>query len=284
MANDLLWKINGFALASTFGTMYATDATSWRADGIETIRRAFSVPGVHGTQEYGDPVFGEPMVKIVARFVYPTQDALEAAVNSWGALVSTPRPVLTRVSGGLSLAASARLVSHAQDEYIAGPPFTARTTTLFAVPGVFFREAAVNSADIAFSADIALAEVATLSGSTAPIVDAVVRVTGPCTEVLVTDPQTGTGVYWKGTVALTAGQYLFIDSTTLQARISSSAADWITGGADATAGVKLPAAGALQIWPSFGATIDIRKAYINATGTGYSAATKLAFRAGRSFL
>lgn len=286
--NDLAWKINGLALPTGFGQRFVTQTSSWRADTVETIRRAFSVPGVHGTQEYGDPVFGETQVKISARFRYPTQAALEAAVNSWNALVTTPRPVLSRVSGGITTTATARLVSHSQDEYLSGPPeYTARTTTVFAIPGVFFREAAEVSADLAFNADLALAEVASLSGSSAPVVDAVARVTGPCSEVYITDPQTGSGLYWKANaplVPVAAGQYLFLDSTTMKARVSANANDWATGGTDVTAGVKLPAAGALQIWPVLGATLDSRTARINATGAGRSAATKLAFRAGRSHL
>ena len=120
--NDLAWKINGFELPGRFGQRFATEATSWRADGVETIRREFSIPGLHGTQEYGDPVFGEQQVKIVARFRYPSQADLEASVSSWNSLVTTPRPVLSRVSGGVTTGAAARLVSHSHDDYVAGPP------------------------------------------------------------------------------------------------------------------------------------------------------------------
>lgn len=279
--NDLAWKINGFELPGRFGQWFATEATSWRADGVETIRREFSIPGLHGTQEYGDPVFGEQQVKIVARFRYPSQANLEASVSSWNSLVTTPRPVLSRVSGGITTGASARLVSHSHDDYVAGPPeFLARTTTLFAVPGTFFREAATNSADIGFNADLSLAEVASLSGSSAPVVDPVIRITGPCTSVLITDPQTGTGISWAGTLA--AGQFLFLDPTTTRARISANSTDWTTGGTDTSAGVSFPAAGLLQLWPVIGATLDSRKILINATGGGRSASTKIAIRAGRS--
>lgn len=286
MINDLVWKINGFELPGQFGRAFATQATLWRPDGTTAVRRQFSIPGVHGVKEYGNPTWDEPKVVIVARFRYPTQAELEAAVNNWVALLTQPTVTLTRVSGGVTASAQTKLISLSHDDYISGPPeYLARITVVFGIPGVFLTGPTVVSADIGFTANLVLAEIPELSGSTGAIVGSKIRVTGALDQVEILDPNTGTGIYWDhATELVAAGQYLFLDVETLQARISSSSGDWVTGGTDVTSGVSFPANGPLQIWPSISGTIDNRKALFNASGGGRDSNTKLAFRAGRSFL
>ena len=280
--SDLAWSINGIELPSTRGELFATEATVWRTPSIAPVRRALTVAGQHGSLEFGSPVFAEPTVTLVARFRYRTLVELEQAVGWFNSLITSPTVTLTRTSGEMVMSAGARLVSVAHDDFVWSREFvTAKVTVVYAIPGVFFSEAAVASADLAFTANIFNAEVVNLSGSTAPIVGSILRVTAPATQVTVIDPLSGTGISWAGTT-LTAGLYLFMDTGDLTARISANANDWLVGGTDVTSGLDYPASGPLQLWPIADATIGAQKIRLSATGSGKSAATKLAVRAGKS--
>ena len=278
MSSEHTWKLNGIDLDTALGDGFISDVSIWRP-GASTRRPVVTLNGVHGSISPGLPVFEEAKVNIALRFVEAGQVDLEERVNHVRALFGQPSLTLGRVSGGIETSAAAKLEAISDDDYVVG--LTNRTVIQLALPGVFLRETVATSADLAFNADLLNAEVASLSGSTAPIPDAVVRVTGPATTVSVTDPSSGTGIYWAGTLA--AGQYLFLTGRPLDARISANATGWISGGTSQLANVSFPAAGRLQLWPVVQSP-TARKVQISATGTGRSAATKLAVRAGRSFL
>ena len=279
--SDLQWGINGVMLPSVRGEMFSTEATVWRVPSITPDRRALVVAGQHGSLEFGSPVFSEPTVTIVARFRYRTMAELEQAVGWFNSLAMAPSVTLSRLSAGVTATAGARLVSISHDEFVWSNEFvTAKVTVVYAIPRVFFSEVKTTSDDLDFSADLNNSEIASLSGSTAPVVGAVVRLTGPLTAVLVTDPLSASGISWAGTLA--AGQYLFLDTADLTARISANAGDWLSGGSNVTSGLDYPAAGPLQLWPIADDTIGAQKIRLSATGAGRSAATKLAVRAGKS--
>lgn len=283
MTADYTWLLNGYDLDSVTGRLGAV--TLWRPP-ISVRRSPIIIPGQHGSLDLGLPVFEEPTLTIGVRSNGATQAALEAAVSNLVGLLAQPTLTVTRVSGGVTASAVARLTSADIDEGFqpagAGIPGQSTPVAVFALPGVFFREAAAAGADLAFTTDLTNQAVSHLAGSTAPIVDPVVRITGPATQVSVTDPGTATGISWAGTLA--AGQYLFLGPKPLSGRISSTSSAWTSGGTDVSPAVSYPAAGRLQLWPVVGATIDDRRILISASGTGRTAATKLAIRAGRSFL
>lgn len=278
MSSDHTWKLNGIDLDTALGDGFISDVSIWRP-GASTRRSVITLSGIHGAISPGLPIFDEARANIGLRFVEQSQAALEERVNHIRALFGQPSILLGRVSGGVETSAVAKLESISDDDYVVG--VTNRMVIQLAIPGAFMREAVATSDDLAFSADLVAAEVASLSGSSAPVTDAVVRVTGPATTVSVTDPSSGTGIYWAG--ALAAGQYLFLAARPLDARISANAADWTTGGTSELANVSFPAVGRLQLWPVVQSP-TVRKVLISATGSGRSAATKLAVRAGRSYL
>lgn len=87
-----------------------------------------------------------------------------------------------------------------------------------------------------------------LAGGSAPITDAIIRFKGPFNGVVaVSDPASGAGLSWSGT--LTATQYAFLNADTLKAHISTSATSWNTG-TDATSGLDYPPPGPLVLTPS----------------------------------
>lgn len=277
MATDYTWTLNGVDLDTATG--HLASATVWRPP-ISVRRSATVIPGRHGSIDVGLPTFEEPIVPISVRTVQTSQAALEAAVNSLVTLLTQPTLTLGRTSGGVTASARARLVSVDTDhDFLVG--VTAAPVAQLAIPGVFFRGTLQTSDDFAFNADLLNQEVATLSGSTAPITDVVIRVTGPCSSVTITDPATATGLSWTGTLA--AGQYLFLCPAPLSARISADPAAFTAGGTSVLSGVDWPATGRLQLWPVV-QTATTRKVLLSATGTGRSAATKLAVRGRGSYL
>ena len=275
---DVTWKLNGLDLDEDLGG-YLGAVTVWRP-AVSVRGTTIVIPGQHGARRPGLPVYEEPQVTIqLVRDEVETQSDLEEKVNQASALLAQPSLTVTRVSGDLETSAVASLVSIAADGFIPGRAGSA--TALLAVPGVFFRRPVWTSPDLAFAGDVTSVELAGLSGSTAPIPDAVIRITGPRTNPYVTDPSTGTGIFWQGTVA--AGQHLFLCPKPLSARLSANAADWLSGGTDVSGAVSFPAAGRLQMWPVV-QTATTRKVLVSATGTGGTAASKLAVRAQGSHL
>lgn len=133
----------------------------------------------------------------------------------------------------------------------------------------------------AFTSDLTNVAIHHLAGSTAPITDPIIRITGPCTNPTITDPTTGTGISWTGTVA--ASTYLYLHPDRLTARTSASDTAWLSGGTNVSSGIDYPAPGPLQLWPMVD-SFTSRTIRLSATGTGKTAATRLTVRAARSFL
>jgi hypothetical protein len=278
MASDFSWTVNGVPFETAFGNLFLTDATVWRPP--VTVRDvSIVIPGQHGALAPGLPVYEEPTVTLTLRSRQASQAALEEAVNQATAILAAPTLTLSRVSGALATSAVAKLKSISQDDFTYAR--TARITAQYRVPGVFFRTAVWTSSAIVFASALTNVEMAGLSGSTGPVVDAVVRVGGPCTNPYVTDPTTGTGISYTGTVA--AGQYLYLSARPLSGRLSSSDSAWASGGTDVSGLVSFPAAGRLQLWPVV-QTATTRKVLISASGSGMTAATTLAVRAQGSYL
>lgn len=275
---DVTWKINGLDLDTALGG-YLTSVTAWQSP--VTVRRTpIVIPGVHGTKTRSAVVLDEAQVVIQIAWDEVTSQAdLQERVSHATALLTQPTITLTRISGGLETSAAAELVSIAPDDFVPGRG--AKLLAIFAIGGVFFRGPTVTSAEIPFATDLINAELTDLAGSTGQILDAVARVTGPRTNPYLTDPTTGTGLQWTGTVP--AGQYLFMSAKPLSARLSANQTDWVSGGTDVSAALSWPAAGRLLLSPVVQSG-TVRKVLISATGAAGSAASKLTIRAARSFL
>lgn len=276
---DITWKINGYDLDTALGA-FLTDVSVWRAP-VAVRRSPITIPGVHGTIRAGLPVYDEPQVTIAPKWRAANQVDLEELVNHAQALLSQPTLTLTRVSGGVETSAAAELVSITPGEFLVGD--TATCTILLAVPGVFFRGDLITTDPAAFDTDLVDVELdPQLSVSSGPIIDAIFRITGPASSVNLTDPLTGTGLSWAGT--LTAGQYLYLSAKPLDARISSSSSAWMSGGTSELANLTWPAAGPLQLTPVV-QTATTRQVLLSAAGGGRTiGVTKLTVRAKASYL
>lgn len=272
------WLVNGLSATQAFGLRLTQD-TSWKA-GAATRRTTMQLPNMHGLLNLGLPVFDETQVTLDAWLWASSEAQIEEACNQFLAVCSAPRLTLTRISGGLTLTAAAALVTIGHDGWTPGA--ACHVVVVFAIPGAFLRDPApATSNDFVFSGTISNQPIVQLAGSTAPIPDPMIRVTGPCTGVTVSDPQTATAISWTG--SLPAGQYLFISPHPLSARVSDNAADWSSGGTSVLAGVDYPGAGRLQLWP----VVDsgtARSVKFTAQGSGLTPASRLCIQARRSYL
>ncbi len=139
-----------------------------------------------------------------------------------------------------------------------------------------------SASELNFSADFDSVAIPALDGSTAPITDPILRILGPVTNPVIRNPTSGTSIGYTGTVP--AGQYLFIRLDNLSARISTTATNWMSGGTTVTANLTYNPRGILQLWPAISGDPYTRPVLVSATGTGKTAATRLAIQAARSYL
>lgn len=208
---------------------------------------------------------------------------LEAAVNNLvGAFARPGEVMVTRISEGQTTRAACRLVSMSEPDglFIAQ---VATMTVVLRVPGVFFRGEPIISAPYSLAVD-RLVDIPTLSGSTAPITDSVLRVRGPLDRVSATDPSTRTGISWSGDLA--ADQYLYLNTDALTARRTTAANAWEVGGEPVSGAVDYPVAGPLQIWPALttaGPLVRPCQLQLSASGPR-TTATEFTIRGRRAFL
>lgn len=88
-----------------------------------------------------------------------------------------------------------------------------------------------------------------LTGGSAPVTDSIIRIhtNGVSGRYTITDAINNTGLIWEGSPT-TASPYLFLDTATLTARLTSSATAWWGGGGQSvTANLDYPPEGPLQI-------------------------------------
>lgn len=275
MASDYTWLLNGVDLDQV--TLGLAAVTLWRPP-ISNRRSTVVVPGRHGVIGSGLPIFEEPSMTIGLRTMQASQSALETAVNAVAALVGQPKLTLTRVSGGISMSATAELVSSDMDSGFL-PRSMSTPTAVLALPGVFFSESPATSPLMSWNAAAAGQPVAHLAGSSAPIRGAVFRATGPCTSAGWTCANSGTSIW--ATTPVAAGSYLYVRPDDLRAWVSSSASQWTPGGTDVSGAVDYPPAGPLQPWPKVESLTSVR---VLLASSCVGASPGWVVRAGRSFL
>lgn len=282
------WLVDGNALEGTIavnvgGSNVSVDhrllrGSTWRPS-VSARNAVVEVPGRHGSVVSGLASLEPALVTLVGDLRAPSEAALEAALARIQGMVSRPAGVvLSRVSGGVTATAAARLVSWSQDANpIADRIFHSGWTAVLTVPGVFFTEAPAASAALPASGVVAFAS---LAGSSAPV-SPVVRIKGPATAVTVTDPQSGTGWTWAGSALDLATEYLFLYPD-FRVHIATNASAWAYTSSSQTAGLSYPAAGGLRVWPRVSGASTVVE--LDVTVTGGDGNNTIAVWAGRSFL
>ncbi|SDL73045.1 hypothetical protein SAMN05421874_12820 [Nonomuraea maritima] len=165
----------------------------------------------------------------------------------------------------------------------------ARLTVVVEVPGVYWRDETLST--WSGSANTVDQVVTTLAGSTAPITDALIRVTGPATNPTIRDVASG------GTVALTtfgantisAGQWLVVDAQAMRAALVTTDTWELTGGTDRTGVMVVSGPGSANRWLHLTPAMAVgdpfsRAVVVSCTATSTTSASRLEIRARRSYL
>ncbi|WP_433355641.1 hypothetical protein ACQP25_17290 [Microtetraspora malaysiensis] len=162
---------------------------------------------------------------------------------------------------------------------------TARITAIVEVPGVLWRDEAES---IWSGAPNQLAQVVTtLAGSTGPIVDAVLRFTGPAVQPSIGDVATGGWVLRAG--GLLSGQRLLIDCGRMQAAIVTSDTWDMSAGSDVTGEIDAIGPGSQYRWLHLTPDVAVgdpfsRAVLVSTAASGTNASSKVELRATRAYL
>ncbi|GAA1015906.1 hypothetical protein Aple_010800 [Acrocarpospora pleiomorpha] len=209
-------------------------------------------------------------------------EALAAVLSPHGRLVDLRH----HIGGDMIRQTDAKFISSSEPELLAGAN-AARVTMLARIPGVYWRD--VPELTHTWSAgllDETARAIPALSGCTAPIPDAVLRVKGPATNPALSDTASGGTVAYTGTIS--SGQFLLLDCAALTATRVTTDTWSPTGGTDVTGNVDATGPGSAYRWlhltPRIHAADPLsRLIQVSGTATGTSDASGLAVRARRSF-
>ncbi|SEU46631.1 hypothetical protein [Nonomuraea wenchangensis] len=191
-------------------------------------------------------------------------------------------------AGAIVRVADVTVVAASEPELRVGAA-RARLTAVVEVPGVYWRDE--TTATWQGAANTADQPIATLAGSTAPVTDALIRVTGPATNITVRDVATqgAVGLLAAGANSITASERLLIDAAAMRAAIVTTDTWDLAGGTDRTGVISVFGPGSASRWIHLTPAMAVgdpfsRAVLISCTATGTTAASKLEVRARRSYL
>jgi hypothetical protein len=180
-------------------------------------------------------------------------------------------------------------ITAATDPEISVGAARARLTVVVEVPGVYWRSDTVTT--WAGAANTASQVVTTLAGSTAPITDALIRVTGPATNITITDVASGgsVGLLTSGSNTLSASQRLLIDANAMRAALVTTDTWDMTAGSDRTGVISVFGPFSANRWLHLTPAMAVqdpfsRAVLISCTASGTGAASGLEIRARHSYL
>ena len=268
------WRINGVG-GEQLGLVVR--GSMWRP-GVSVRRRVLQIDGVHGVLPVGRPEFEAPKVTLVVSHAASSTWDLEVAARSLYNLVFQPRLTLSRV---LAMPDGSEVIETAVATYETGSwgDFAslkaAKATLIFEIPGVFFRGPVEVSPTMPLGASTRL-EVEHLAGSSGVITDPVLRIRGAMTNPQVVDVNSGTSVWWVGTVG--ASEYLYLDPEGMRAWKSADGSAWTGAGQDVSQAMGFGVDDELAFWPDADG-----KVVLDVMGISPSSST-LMVRAARAYL
>ncbi len=213
-------------------------------------------------------------------------EQLEANLEALSALLGVQHRLMTLryEAGSLVRVAEVTIPTVSEPEIWPGAN-RARLTAICRIPGVYWRdETEATWAGLLPGASQAATPFA---GSTGPIVDALLRVTGPATNPSVTDVATGGKVSYTGTVS--AGNRLLIDCGSLKAAIVTTDTWDLTTGSDVTGNIGATGPGSAFRWLHLTPAVAVgdpfsRVVLVTSAATATTGASGLQVRARRAYL
>lgn len=213
-------------------------------------------------------------------------EQMEANLEALGALLGVRHRLITCkwVAGSIIRVAGVTIEAVSEPEVNVGAAL-ARLTAVVKVPGVYWRD----ETESTWTGTLPGAEqiVTPLAGSTAPITDALLRVTGPAVNPSATDVATGGTVAYAGTVP--AGQHLLIDCGQLKATTVTTDTWDLAGGTDVTGKINATGPGSAFRWLHLTPAMAVgdphsRAVLVSATASSTTGTSTLKIRARRSYL
>ncbi|MFI7126996.1 hypothetical protein ACIBQ1_14980 [Nonomuraea sp. NPDC050153] len=195
------------------------------------------------------------------------------------------RPMQLRYEAGSIVRIADVTVDPASEVEINVGTAIARFTSVVKVPGVVWRDEVETT--WAGSASALNQPVTTLAGSTGPISDAIVRITGPAVNPSVSDVATG-GTVARGSGLLT-GERLLIDCGQMRARLVITDTWDLSTGTDATGQISATGPGSAFRWLHLTPSIAVgdphsRTVMVTSSATSTTGASRLEIRSRRSYL
>ncbi|MGP3916931.1 hypothetical protein [Nonomuraea sp. 10N515B] len=165
----------------------------------------------------------------------------------------------------------------------------ARLAAVVEVPSVYWRDETVTTWE--GSANANGQTIITLAGSTAPITDSLIRVTGPATSITIRDVATqgAVGLLTGGSNSITAFERLLIDAAAMRAAVVTADTWDLATGTDRTGVISVFGPGSASRWIHLTPAVAVgdpfsRAVLINCTASGTTAASRLEVRARRAYL
>lgn len=231
------------------GTSFFAPLT-WSGDSVKVPGRDESIPA--------PATLDTPAFPIV---MYTRKPALEALLSLWGVHQGF---LVDDVTGRRALVTVESVTPSG-----GGPAdLHVQVNIVLSIAGVFFRDIA-ESTSVAVALGAASVLVPVMSGLSAPVRDAVVRVKGQANGLQVTDAD---GSYFRYMVDLLAGNYLRFESATGRAFLTTT--DTWVGGTEMTGSIDNgPGPYALQLTPKRAADPTSRNVQLTVTTSSRSGAT-----------
>ncbi|GAA2895583.1 hypothetical protein [Nonomuraea rubra] len=252
-----------------------------------------SVPGWHGDI----PVVGLDLEATTFGLTFKVTSAtpsgadggyeqMERNLEALSALLGTRHRLmkLRYQAGSLVRVADVQITAASEPEVNTGAA-TARLTAVVEVPGALWRDESEST--WAGEPNQLAQPVTPLAGATGPIVDAVLRFTGPAVQPSIGDVATGGWVLRPG--GLLAGERLLIDCGRMQAAVVTDDTWELTAGDDVTGQIDAIGPGSQFRWLHLTPSVAVadpfsRAVLVSTSATSTDASSKVEIRARRSYL
>ena len=247
-----------------------------------------TLPGAHGVVGGIPAQFGAPVLELTHDIAAESQAELRARYQGLTSLLRSASTLRRTEAGAAPVEAGVELASiSTPSRFVAGRSLA--FTSQFRLPGVFWRDPGWSTVQTwEFAELLDDIEVTAARGSSAPIVDAQIRIRGPISSVVIVDNESKTSVRWGG--SLPEGSALYLHPAHYVARIRHNLTyDWsLDAGTDASGGLDWTQTGMLRLTPAMtgGDPMD-RRVTIDANGSGRAGGqngTQLAIRAKGAYL
>ncbi|WP_378786609.1 hypothetical protein ACFMQL_20575 [Nonomuraea fastidiosa] len=215
---------------------------------------------------------------------------MEANLEALSALLGTRNRLMSLryQAGSIVRIADVTITAASEPEIWVGAA-RARFSVVVEVPGVYWRD----EAEATWQGSVTAPDqvVTTLAGSTAPITDALIRVTGPATNFTLTDMASGGSIGMTVFLAnvIPEGQRLLIDAAAQRAALVGTDTWDLDGGTDRTGAMVVSGPGSATRWIHLTPAIALgdpfsRAVIVSCSATATTSESAVEIRARRAYL